>query len=224
MKSISYHALLFLVAVSSVTLEVAFSQGQCSLQRDSRSCEANDCIWCTTDGNPYCAEEGACPTLGDRCNATQYCCPDAKACLTPTNRTCKSSADACLKGEACCPITKICVIPGNPCKSPCEDKGSYCCPDALHCLTPVNPGVFCDPKDSNSCADGEVCCPVTKLCVRIGEKCSLTPKFMSVRTFLKWVWWLAIETIAGGEGTSAINSLLFISFSSLCKPMWGDSY
>merc|ERR1711998_559630 len=66
------------------------------------------------------------------CHVTEYCCPDAKHCLTPTNVSCSSGgASDCTKDQACCPITKLCVDVGAPCKSPCADQASYCCPDAL---------------------------------------------------------------------------------------------
>jgi len=107
------------------------------------------------------------------CKKSEYCCPDAKHCLTPTTVSCKNDADACKDGEVCCPLTKICVIPDAPCVSPCEDQNSYCCPDALHCLTPVDPGVFCDPKDPNACGgNGNVCCPITSICVSVGAACT----------------------------------------------------
>ena len=60
------------------------------------------------------------------CKATEYCCPDAKHCLTPTMTSCAKDATACTGGDVCCPITKICVSPGAPCTSPCADQGSYC--------------------------------------------------------------------------------------------------
>lgn len=103
------------------------------------------------------------------CNATEYCCPDAKHCLTPTKVSCSADPNVCSKDQACCPITKLCVDVGAPCTSPCADQGSYCCPDALHCLTPTNPGTLC--KDNKECGEGGVCCPVTHECVSVGAKC-----------------------------------------------------
>jgi len=108
--------------------------------------------------------------LGEGCPATTYCCPEANKCLKPTSTSCKDNANACGSGEVCCPLTKICVVPGADCASPCSGTGSYCCPDAKHCLTPTNPGVFCDT--SNPCNSGEVCCPLTKLCVSVGGACA----------------------------------------------------
>merc|ERR1711988_764191 len=106
------------------------------------------------------------------CNSTEYCCPDAKHCLTPTNVSCSSGgASDCTKDQACCPITKLCVDVGAPCKSPCADHASYCCPDALHCLTPTNPGHLCQSA-SDCSSQGEVCCPVTHECVSVGAKCT----------------------------------------------------
>merc|ERR1711998_38608 len=106
------------------------------------------------------------------CKSSEYCCPDAKACLTPTKTSCAKDATACGSGEVCCPLTKICVIPGNPCSTPCADGGTYCCPDALKCLKPTNPGVFC--KAAGDCGSGEVCCPLTKLCVAPCADCKPT--------------------------------------------------
>ena len=103
------------------------------------------------------------------CKSTEYCCPDAKHCLTPLHISCLDSA--CATGEVCCPVTKICVTPGAPCVSPCPGNDDYCCPDALHCLTPTNPGVFCN-GDASNCKQGEVCCPITDICVSVGEACT----------------------------------------------------
>lgn len=108
----------------------------------------------------------------DGCAKTEYCCPDAKHCLTPTETSCKDDANVCSSDETCCPLTKLCVKVGQTCESPCKDQDSYCCPDALACLTPTNPGVLCDSdSDAESCKEGEVCCPLTKICVKAGEKC-----------------------------------------------------
>lgn len=62
----------------------------------------------------------------------------------------------------------------------CRLRCRYCCPDAKHCLTPTNPGVFC--ADDASCTRDEVCCPLTKLCVKVGEVCTppLKPAFMQI--------------------------------------------
>jgi len=105
------------------------------------------------------------------CASTEYCCPDAKACLTPSNISCAADEKVC-DGDfpVCCPVTKLCVKPGNPCQSKCEDQvSSYCCPDAKHCLKPTNPGSLC-AADSDCGANG-VCCPLTKLCVAVAEVC-----------------------------------------------------
>ena len=105
----------------------------------------------------------------DGCSKSEYCCPDAKHCLTPTKTSCKHDSSVCGSDETCCPLTKLCVKVGNACESPCGDTGSYCCPDALACLAPTNPGVLCDGADS--CSKSEVCCPLTNLCVKPGDKC-----------------------------------------------------
>jgi hypothetical protein len=168
-------AILVLSAACMVEIQ---AQGECSLFTKQNQCqEHQDCVWCAGRGHEaFCAPTGACPSPVPShhvCNKTQYCCPDAKQCLTPTNRSCSSGEDsACSEGEVCCPLTKICVKPsGVPCKSTCDNNEEYCCPDALHCLTPTNPGVFCDPNDKNSCNGGDVCCPLTKICVKVGRPC-----------------------------------------------------
>eukprot|EP00935_MAST-01C_sp_MAST-1C-sp1_P002050 g2050.t1 len=51
------------------------------------------------------------------CKSTEYCCPDAKKCLTPTHKSCQGNANACSAGEVCCPLTKLCVKPGAACIS-----------------------------------------------------------------------------------------------------------
>merc|ERR1719424_1491813 len=117
---------------------------------------------------------GPAPGPGTVCKATEYCCPDAKKCLTPTSTSCRFDPNACHNGEVCCPLTKICVVPGADCKTPCADQGAFCCPDAKACLTPVKAkvGLFCDPAIKDACATGEVCCPLIKQCVTAGDKCT----------------------------------------------------
>ena len=160
------------LALSAIFIVEIQAQGECSLYtRQSQCQEHQDCDWCAGD-SPFCAPTGECPSYHHVCNKTQYCCPDAKQCLTPTNRSCASDT-ACSNGEVCCPLTKICVKPsGVACKSTCDNNDEYCCPDALHCLTPTNPGVFCDPTNKDSCSNGDVCCPLTKLCVKVGRPCT----------------------------------------------------
>merc|ERR1711988_1598225 len=109
------------------------------------------------------------------CKSSEYCRPDAKHCLTPVPEKSCAKSGKCDEGQTCCPLTKICVTVGDACESPCEDQGSYCCPDAKHCLTPTNPGTFCDPSSEETCAKGEVCCPLTKLCVKVGAACDPGP-------------------------------------------------
>ena len=46
--------------------------------------------------------------------------------------------------------------------------GSYCCPDAKHCLTPTT--TTC--RQSSNCGSDEACCPLTKLCVKVGDGCA----------------------------------------------------
>ena len=111
-----------------------------------------------------------------KCSATEYCCPDAKHCLTPSTVQCQTDSDCTRGAPTCCPLLKICVAVGVPCVSPCADQNSYCCPDAKHCLTAVS-NKFCHGSSTN-CATGEVCCPVTDLCVTVGAAC--VPSFMDL--------------------------------------------
>merc|ERR1712224_1171414 len=102
------------------------------------------------------------------CHSTQYCCPDAKHCLTPTNTSCLDQE--CSDGLTCCPLTKLCVKVGNPCSTPCAGADEYCCPDALHCLRPTKPGVFCNSK--SPCPTDQTCCPLTNICVDVKAPCT----------------------------------------------------
>lgn len=103
------------------------------------------------------------------CANTEYCCPDAKHCLTPTKITCANDANVCKNDQVCCPLTKLCVDVGVECTPQCTD-GGFCCPDALHCLIPTNPGKICDTDAS--CGTSEVCCPLIKECVKVGAACT----------------------------------------------------
>ena len=60
-------------------------------------------------------------SLGDHCASTEYCCPDAKHCLTPTKVSCAKDASVCSADQTCCPLTKLCVHVGKPCASPCKE-------------------------------------------------------------------------------------------------------
>ena len=125
------------------------------------------------------------PSSNSVCTAAEYCCPDAKHCLTPTNVSCAadtSDKTACSKAETCCPLTKICVKVGAACDSPCKNASKnvstteFCCPDAKHCLAPVDPGTFCDPSNATACGSSTktdvTCCPLIKQCVKIGLTCT----------------------------------------------------
>jgi hypothetical protein len=78
---------------------------------------------------PSCDEEARvfakkeCTKGASVCHASEYCCPEAKKCLTPTQKTCLTDASNCTGGEICCPMTKLCVKPGATCKSPCPTQG-----------------------------------------------------------------------------------------------------
>lgn len=108
-------------------------------------------------------------SLAKQCLDIDYCCPDAKHCLTPSTQSCLKDI-ACPSGMTCCPLTKLCVTVGKACTSPCSSSSDYCCPDALKCLSLTNPGVLC--MADSSCGDGDICCPLTKLCVKAGATCT----------------------------------------------------
>jgi hypothetical protein len=105
------------------------------------------------------------------CKSSEYCCPDAKKCLTPTSKSCATDATVCSGGNVCCPLTKICVSPGADCVSPCQ--GAFCCPDAKKCLTPDQPGKIV--KGPSDCAAPRIFCPLTKLCVYASPKSCVPP-------------------------------------------------
>eukprot|EP00035_Acanthoeca_spectabilis_P020900 m.435162 g.435162 ORF g.435162 m.435162 type:complete len:411 (-) comp17818_c0_seq1:77-1309(-) len=151
---------------ASCSLETAKTYTPCAWWCDLQSCDQ-----CHPNNDGYTRMAHAMFAgleLGDGCKSTEYCCPDALHCLTPTKQSCLT--EECPNGQVCCPLTKICVIPGNSCTSSCLDPGSYCCPDAKACLTPTHPGVFCNA--SAPCGAGEVCCPLTSLCVKAGATCT----------------------------------------------------
>jgi hypothetical protein len=108
------------------------------------------------------------------CRASEYCCPDAKKCLTPLSSnativTCASDSDVCESNQVCCPLTKVCVDVGVDCTAPpnCGDK-AFCHFETGTCRTPTNPGVRCD---ADSDCDKDTCDILTKTCVSIGEMC-----------------------------------------------------
>lgn len=59
-----------------------------------------------------------------------------------------------------------------PAEAEC-DASSYCCPEAKKCLVPavVSAPVQC-LKDTQCPATSPVCCPVTHLCVTVGDACT----------------------------------------------------
>ena len=116
--------------------------------------------------------------FGDTCSDSEYCCPDAMKCLTPSKTSCKGNPDACGTGGAvCCPLTEMCVSVGSACTSACQapwaEKALFCCPDAKACVAPTDPGVLC--ATDSDCKQGHVspviCCPLTKLCVTAADAC-----------------------------------------------------
>ena len=116
----------FLPLPSSLLL--VFTKAQCGF-----FCDAQSCDQCHPDDVGYHAMAQTMATglgLGSlsTCKTTEYCCPDAKHCLTPTKTSCLHDEDACASGDVCCPLTKICVTPGAACASSCADQGTYCCP------------------------------------------------------------------------------------------------
>jgi hypothetical protein len=84
-----------------------------------------------------------------------------------------SKAKACPADyPVCCPVTKLCVKPGADCVAPPVCKSSeYCCPDAKHCLEASTTSCAADAKACDGNKDFPVCCPLTKLCVKVGAEC-----------------------------------------------------
>mmetsp|Transcript_24202 Transcript_24202/g.63195 ORF Transcript_24202/g.63195 Transcript_24202/m.63195 type:complete len:415 (-) Transcript_24202:150-1394(-) len=151
----------------SCTLSTAKTYTPCAWWCDEQSCDQ-----CHPNNDGYTRLASAMfggLGVGDGCKSTEYCCPDAQHCLTPTKTSCKDDPSVC-GSNTCCPLTKLCVVVGNPCSTPCLDQGSYCCPDAKACLMPTNPGVFCN--STSPCASGQVCCPLTSICVKPGATCT----------------------------------------------------
>ena len=135
-----------------------------------------------------CAEQSVTVTAAPVCSDSQYCCPDAKHCLTATKTSCLKDASVCAAGEACCPVTKLCVKVGKPCNTTCHVAGNkwgisdYCSPtqtykgfDSHWCATPTDPGVLCSTDDDckNRKWTTAVCDKVTSECVTIREACQL---------------------------------------------------
>jgi LysM repeat protein len=157
------------------------SGNECNPAKTCNVCKAC-CESFITDGaacdacvKSQCPAPAPTPAATTVCKTSEYCCPDAKACLTPTKTSCAANATACAADDVCCPLTKICVTPGAACVSPCAGTGDYCCPLAKHCVTPTAPGKFCK---AGGCAANEVCCPLTFLCVTVGAVCT-APAFMA---------------------------------------------
>eukprot|EP00756_Hemistasia_phaeocysticola_P040197 Hpha_TRINITY_DN16850_c1_g8::TRINITY_DN16850_c1_g8_i2::g.153009::m.153009 len=70
----------------------------------------------------------------------------------------------------------------------------YCCPDALHCLKPTLQSCS---KNATVCQNGEVCCPLTKLCVEVGVPCK--PTCGSKTAFCSAMDSKCVEPVAPGE-------------------------
>jgi hypothetical protein len=110
------------------------------------------------------------------CRASQYCCPDAKKCLTPLSSnasivSCSTNPNACEANQVCCPLTKLCVDVGGDCTPPPECGGSaFCHFETSTCRTPVTPQVVC--VTSADCGKSNVCDPITKTCVQVGSACT----------------------------------------------------
>ena len=58
------------------------------------------------------------------CGPSEFCCPDALHCLTPSNPGVIRSANEtygrsrCWPDEVCCPVTQLCVKVGKACTPP----------------------------------------------------------------------------------------------------------
>jgi hypothetical protein len=110
------------------------------------------------------------------CVASQYCCPDAKKCLTPLSSnasivSCSADPNACEANQVCCPLTKLCVDVGGDCTPPPECGGSaFCHFETGTCRTPVTPQVVC--ASAADCGASGVCDALTKTCVSEGQSCT----------------------------------------------------
>jgi hypothetical protein len=124
----------------------------------------------------------AAPPPAHACKSTEYCCPDAKRCVTPTKTACEpSNSNAeCKHGDVCCPMAKICVTPGAACKTPCGAglfcSGVYNTQRVLEnvCLHPDHPGHFCNATGFEGLCPSmyQRCCPLTSMCVSIHGTCT----------------------------------------------------
>merc|ERR1712178_454416 len=97
-------------------------------------------------------------------------------CLKPSATQCDPSSHVHTCTDPafpiCCPVTKLCVAPGADCVAPpvCSSK-EYCCPDAKHCLEASTTSCASDAKACDGNKEFPVCCPLTKLCVKVGAAC-----------------------------------------------------
>lgn len=112
--------------------------------------------------------------LGFKCsayNGTQH--PDLKCTVVEGKQNCTPSHPN--QGQPssgvveCDPTTLHLTIFDAPCE---HDK--YCCPDAKKCLKASSPAQPC-AHDASVCGAGEVCCPLTQICVTPAAPCTAEP-------------------------------------------------
>lgn len=112
------------------------------------------------------------------CTINEYCCPDAKKCLKPTNplKSCAADATVCAAGQACCPVTKICTTPGITCTPPTECSSDDICTVNGYCFTPVKGGTCAATSD---CTDGNTCNVYVGLCGKENATACAMPTWKS---------------------------------------------
>merc|ERR1712178_77686 len=73
----------------------------------AKACPADFPVCCPV--TKLCVKPGADCVAPPVCKSSEYCCPDAKACLTPTKPgVFCTDASSCKSNEVCCPLTKLC--------------------------------------------------------------------------------------------------------------------
>merc|ERR1712232_255143 len=109
------------------TSEYCCPEAKKCLEPSTKSCAENKTI-CDETSHPVCCpitqlcvKPGATCLPPPVCSASEYCCPDAKKCLTPSTVSCATNKTVCdgTSHPVCCPVTQLCVKPGNACDSPC---------------------------------------------------------------------------------------------------------
>mmetsp|Transcript_100916 Transcript_100916/g.175178 ORF Transcript_100916/g.175178 Transcript_100916/m.175178 type:complete len:175 (-) Transcript_100916:352-876(-) len=113
-------------------------------------------------------------TVKQEVSDAEFCNDVLKKCATPIAESCADMNQTCSSPDfpICDPVTKLCVRQGADCTPPaaCE-SGHYCIPKVNKCAEPTY--MSC-AEDSTVCdsSDQPFCCPVTKLCVKLGANCT----------------------------------------------------